>query len=275
MKKRCMGAALLGMALLLSGCQGKPEEEAAPAPTQEAAYSSAISAQGPVGDAARAVMRPYEEELDEVALWCTDNLTYTIPGDMLNQLALDIEATAAQPQEGYYRFTRREDGNFAYQATVEDVSEVDLQRQTPDPRNETPMDSQMNGDYAVSGGGLFHRSRTYEVREDLTAGRAEISDLLNGEVTGHEKYSFCVREGNLYFVDAVLNLAVNENGVETQGYLCAVGVLRPDSLDVMECEINDLTALPDPATLDWSRYLATARPVTRISAQGHEVSVTP
>ena len=138
------------------------------------------------------------------------------------------------------------------------------------------MDNQLNGDYAVSGGGLFERVRSYEIAETVTRGRMEISDTLNGEVTGHEYFAFSVRDGNLYFVDATLNITINADGEDAQdGFLTAVGVLRPDSLEIVECVYDVPEQFPDPAKVNWAQFIAQATPLGHLSAQGENVTVSP
>lgn len=259
---------------LLGGC-GKEEEKAvSPSPTPEHLEAPIIQGEGELAEAAKAVMAVYAEELSAVAARSTENLTYTIPGNALNQFIRDAQASGAVAADGYYRFTWSQGGNYTYETTVDDAPEIESV--TPDPRDETPMDSQLNGDYAVSGGGIFERVRSYEIADTVTRGRMEINDSLNGLITGHEYFAFCVREGNFYFVDATLNATINENGEETQdGFLTAVGVLRPDSLEILECIYTAPEQFPDPAVVEWARFAAEAKPVSSLSAQGKNVTVSP
>ena len=128
------------------------------------------------------------------------------------------------------------------------------------------MDSQLNGDFQVSGGGLFERVRAYDAAEDLTQGTAEINDLLNGEATGSEIFSFALRGDSLYFSDCTLNFTVDADGQTAQdGYLAAVGVLRPGSLDILEYAVADPAELPDPASLDWASFTRSVRPANRMT----------
>ena len=138
------------------------------------------------------------------------------------------------------------------------------------------MDNQLNGDYEVSGGGRFERVRSYEFAETVTRGRMEISDSLNGEITGHEYFAFSVRDDSLYFVDAALNIIIDESGLHEQdGFIAAVGVLRPDGLDILECAYTDPEQFPDPAKVNWSEFTASIHPITRLSAQGENVTFFP
>ena len=283
MGKRRMIAYLLLLSLLLTGCGGEKKPEEAPSPTPQAAESTAKpAAEGPVEEKARVILEKYEEELAKVALQSPWNLTFTIPRDMIRQMALDAQETGAQPENGQYRFYWRQGGNYAYEATSEEALRqeglfTDAPGATPDPADETPMDSQLMGDYAVAGGGLFDRVRAYEAAEDLSFGRAEISDTLDGRQTGHEAFSFSVKGDSLYFVDAVMELtATDKSGVSIRsGYLAAVGVLRPDGLDIIEYHIDDLTQLPDPGALDVNSLAASVEIVSRLTAQGDQVTLFP
>lgn len=274
MGKKVRWALLILSLLLLAGCARQQEPAPAPSPTPEHLELPAIQGEGALSEAARRVMQPYEEQLRKVAERSVENLSFTIPGSMLNLLVQDAEAAGAEPREGYYRFSWRQGGRFAYEATVDDAPEIESV--TPDPRDEAPMDHQLNGDYAVAGGGLFERVRSYNVAEGLTGGQMEISDSLNGEVTGHEYFSFSVRGDQFYFVDATLNITINKDGEETEeGFLVAAGVLRPDSLEILEYAAANPAQFPDPATMDWGRFAAGVQPVSRVSAQGDAVTLAP
>ena len=221
------------------------------------------------------LMAPYAETLALAAEKCGGSLAYTIPGDILNQMALDAEATGAEPREGRWRFTRREAGDYSYEATAWDAMDQYAQETgaTPDPADETPLDSQLNGDYAVSGGGLFDRERTYDVSEDLSGGTAVFTDTLNGQTTGYELFRFCVRNGVIIFADAALDTAVQEGGESApDSYLAAVGTLRTDGMELVEYQISDPDQLPDPGTLDWSRFLLSVSPLSHVSLQVEKTS---
>ena len=278
MRKRYLWIILLLSALLLSGCGAKKEAESAPASTSAADSQPTARPQGQLAETARTILAVYEQELGFVASQSPYNLTYTIPGDILNQMALDAQETGAVPADGRYVFTRRESGRFTYESTSEEALNewTDEEAATPDPAEEAPMDSQLNGDYAVSGGGLFDRVRSYDAAEDLTSGVVEITDSLNGAVTGSERFSFALRGQELYFTDATLDQTSDMDGVQMQeGYLAAVGVLRPDGLDIVEYRISDLALLPDPATLNWASFSVSVTPQTSLSAQGDQVQSQP
>ena len=274
MRKHIVLWLLLLMPLLLAACGKEEVEEVSPSPTPEHLEAPSIQGEGKLAETAKNIMSAYEEELSAVAAKSLDNLTYTIPGNVINQFIQDAQASGAEPADGYYRFSWTQSGDYTYETTVDDAPEIEAV--TPDPRDEAPMDNQLNGDYEVSGGGLFERVRSYEFAETVTRGRMEISDSLNGEVTGHEYFAFSVRDGSLYFVDATLNITIDESGLHTQdGFITAVGVLKPDSLDILECAYSDPEQFPDPAKVNWSEFAASAHPITRLSAQGENVSIFP
>ncbi len=274
MRKQKIICLLILIPLLFSGCGNEEEKNVSPSPTPEHLEAPEIVGDGPLAEAAKNVLSVYADELSVVAARSLENLTYAIPVSAINQFILDAQAAKAEPSEGYYRFSRSQRGNYSYETTVDDAPEIE--NATPDPRDETPMDSQLNGDYAVSGGGLFERVRSYEIAETVTRGRMEISDTLNGEVTGHEYFAFSVRDGDLYFVDATLNITINTDGEDGQdGFLTAVGILRHDSLEIVECVYDAPDQFPDPANVNWAQFIAQAAPLSHLSAQGEHVTLSP
>ncbi len=271
-KRKGMLILLLIAALALSGCGGQKENAsptAEPEAGQEPGGSVLTDVQGELADSVRALMEPYAETLAQAAQKSGESLAYTIPGDILAQMALDAEAAGAEAQEDRWRFTWHEAGDYTYEATAWDAMDQYTQSgATPDPADETPLDSQLTGDYAVTGGGLFNRERTYDVSADLSGGSAVFTDTLNGETTGHELFRFCVRKDELIFADAALDAAVQTDGTSAgSSYLAAVGVLRTDGLELVEYVIQDPDQLPDPGTLDWSRFLFSVSPVSQVSVQ--------
>lgn len=276
-KRKGLPVLLLIAALALSGCggqQGEASPTAGPEGGQEAAASVLNQAQGPLGDAVRALMEPYQETLSQAAQKSPESLAYTIPGDLLNQMALDAEAAGAQALAGRWRFTRHETGDYTYEATAWEAMDEYVQEgsATPNPADETPLDSQLNGDYAVSGGGLFDRARDYDVSEDLSSGTVTLTDSLNGQTTGSELFRFCVRNGELVFADAALDTTVQDGAATGDSYLAAVGILRADGLETVEYRLTSLDELPDPAALNFSRFLRTVSPVTHVSMQTEKPS---
>ena len=271
-KRKGMLILLLIAALALSGCGEQKENAAAttgPDAGQEPGGSVLTQAQGELADSVRALMKPYAETLTQAAQKNGESLAYTIPGDILAQMALDAEAAGAEAQEDRWRFTWLEAGDYTYEATAWDAMDQYAQSDaTPDPADETPLDSQLTGDYAVTGGGLFDRERTYDVSADLSGGSAVFTDTLNGETTGYELFRFCVRKDELIFADAALDAAMQADGTSAgSSYLAAVGVLRTDGLELVEYVIQDPDQLPDPGTLDWSRFLLSVSPVSQVSMQ--------
>ena len=276
-KRKGLLILLLGAALALSGC-GEQTNEASPTAGpengQEQPASAMAQAQGPLGDAVRALMEPYTDALSQAAEKSGESLAYTIPGDLLNQMALDAEAEGIQAKEGRWRFTRRDSGAYAYEATAWEAMDqyVPEDGSTPNPADETPLDSQLNGDYAVSGGGLFERTRDYDVAEDLSGGTVTLTDFLNGQPTGSELLCFCVRNGEIIFADAALDTTVQDGAATGDGYLAAVGVLRADGLEVVEYRLASLDELPDPAALNFSSFLRTVTPLSHLSIQTEKPS---
>ena len=274
MRKHFVLWLLLLIPLLLAACGKEEVKEVSPSPTPEHLEAPVIQGEGKLAETAKNIMSAYEEELHAVAAKSLNNLTYTIPGNVINQFIQDAQASGSEPADGYYRFSWTQSGDYTYETTVDDAPEIDAV--TPDPRDEAPMDNQLNGDYEVSGGGRFERVRSYEFAETVTRGRMEISDSLNGEITGHEYFAFSVRDDSLYFVDAALNIIIDESGLHEQdGFIAAVGVLRPDGLDILECAYTDPKQFPDPAKVNWSEFTASIHPITRLSAQGENVTFFP
>ena len=275
-KRKGMLILLLIAALALSGC-GEQKENASPTAGPDAGPepggSVLTQAQGELADSVRALMEPYAETLAQAVRKSGESLAYTIPGDILNQMALDAEAAGAEAQADRWRFTWHETGNYTYEATAWDAMDQYTQSDaTPDPADETPLDSQLTGDYAVTGGGLFDRARTYDVSADLSGGTAVFTDTLNGQTTGYELFRFCVRNGELVFADAALDATVQDRAATGDSYLAAVGILRADGLELVEYTIQDPDQLPDPGTLDWSRFLPSISPVSQVSMQAEKPS---
>lgn len=276
-KRSGLIAAVLALALVLSGCQSAPpKEEEAPQAAPSLEVTQAPEINGELAQAVQALLSPYDAELSQVSPQSPFNLDYTIPSDLLRQMAADAAETGAKAEGGKYQFEWRQSGNYAYQSTSDDALSgfaTEAPGATPDPNDETPMESQLMGDYAVSGGGLFDRVRAYNVSESLQSGTIEITDTLNGSQTGHEFFSFALRGDALYFADAVLDMEVNVDSVGIRkGYLAAVGFLKPDGLDIIEYRIDDLSLLPDPAALDWNQLTQSVEILSRLTAEGAVVT---
>lgn len=266
---------LLLLICLLSGCASTKKAPSA-APTPIVVEAPEIESTGQLAKAAKALLDPYQDQLNEIALQCHYNLTYTIPGDMLNTFVLDAEETGAQMQNGRYQFTWRQSGQHTYQVSGQDVEEElaeHAQDAPSDPMEDAPM-YQNAGDSQASGGGNFDRSRAYDVAADLSQGTIEITDLLNGEMTGHEFFTFSHREGALYFVDAALDFSIGTEGLEGSGsYLVAAGVIQKNSAEIVEYYVTDATLIPDAQTLDIHQLLRQVTPVSHLTAKGSSVTV--
>lgn len=275
MKKKRVLPALAALMLLLSGCAAPPRADQGPTAEPISTETPIPAPQGELAQAVQALLQPYESELAIVHRLAPGEIACTIPGDVLMQMARDAQQVGAAPREGRYQFTWRQAGEHTYQATAQDAyDELEIaENATPDPQDEAPMDSQLMGDYAVTGGGLFDRERTYDAAADLSRGRAEITDTLNEERTGHEVFSFAMRGKDLYFVDAAMDRAVGIDGLEDQShYLVAAGILRQDGVEIVEYFVPALEQLPDPETLDWPSLLAAVTPVSRLSVIGETVN---
>ena len=272
MKKRCLWALLILTALLLSGCGNGAAKEAEPTPEPTEAPSTPIPTavvRGALADQVRALLSPYEAALAQAAQENPDSIAYTIPGDVLMQMAQDAVDLRVSASGGRYAFTWHSQVESAYVATMDDAQEemdILLPGVTPDPENDAPIDSQQFGDYAVAGGGLFDRTRSYDVAENLQSGAAEITEELNGERTGYERFSFALRGSDLYFVDVSLDVAAHlDELVIRDGYLVAVGVLRHGGLEIVEYHVDSQAAIPDPASLNLNQILSAVTPDRRVS----------
>lgn len=275
MKRWWGGIVLAVLTLLLAGCGSDPQD--APAATASPAPTAKVTERprGAVDQAVQAALAPFAETVDRAAAKLDDAMPVTLPADMLRQMADDAWQAGAVAADGKYVFTWRQTSENTYVAVnQETVSEK--WDQTPDPRVEAPMGDAEMAEAEVSGGGLFQRIRHYDTASDLSFGKADITDTLNGEPSGSELFSFALRDGCLYYVDAVKDLAVNLDTLELQEiYSVTVGVLRKDGLDVIQYTAPDLGNLPDPGDLDWNGLMANVKPVLQITARGGDVRVVP
>lgn len=282
MKKHALLGLLLCVCLLTAGCGGEkaaPAAEATPLPTAPPAQAPAVTAQGKLAQTARALMAPYQDEIIVAAAGSPAVLTYAIPGDLINQMAQDAREVGAEAQEGRYRFTWRSSGRHTYTASAMQIEQIEEAAETtPDPMaaREPVMDNQLMGDFSATGGGTFERARAYDAAEDLSEGRAEITETLNGALSLHELFSFAREGGCLYFVDAALDQAVDIDGlVATSRYLVAAGVLRRDGLDIIEFIVPDEAQVPAASAAAWGQILSSYTPLTRLTVEGARVQVTP
>lgn len=280
MKKTALGALLI-LCLLLTGCgkdQPKEASAATPLPTAEP-RQAAVDAQGPLGEAVRALLAPYQEELNIVARKSPTLLTYRIPGDLFGQMARDAQTVGVKAEGGRYQFTWRQSGNHTYTASALGISQIEeAAESSPDPYSglDPVLDNQSMGDFSATGGGMFDRARAYDVDEKMQNGSIEITDLLNGAVTGHERFTFTVAGGSLYFVDATLDQAVDKDGLtETQRCLVAAGVMSGSRIEVIEFTVPGREQVPEASPEAWRQLAATANPVSRLQAEGDRVQASP
>ena len=272
MKTWCVLAMLILTALLLSGCGAStaPDDEAVPtAPAATPLPTAAVK--GEVADQVRALLSPYEGALAQAAAQYPDSIAYTIPGDVLMQMAQDAVDLSVKASGGRYAFSWHSQVESTYVATMDDAQqEMDLLLPdvTPDPANDSPIDKEQFGDYAVAGGGLFDRTRAYDMAENLQSGSADFSEFLNNEQTGHELFSFALRGNELYFVDATLDVAADlDELVIRDGYLVTVGVLRATGLDILEYHVDGQGAIPDPASLSLNQLLSSVTLENRVTVR--------
>lgn len=282
MKRTAYGALLLFLALLLSGCSSAPQTgEPLPTATPEPHHveAPAITAQGRLADAARDRLAPYQASIAAAARQSSAVLTYTIPGDIINKMAQDAADTGAQPQDGRYRFTWQQSGNYTYSASAMQIAAIEeAAENTPSPlaSQDPVMDNQQMGDFSATGGGQFDRICVYDLAEAMTDGTAEITDTLNGAATGHELFSFLTEQDRLYFVDATLDQAVDIDGLTaTARYLVAAGVLRPDGLEIVEFTVPGKDQVPAVSAGGVQELLSAGNVLTRITVKGQSVTVFP
>lgn len=275
--KRILCLLMTAALIFLCGCGNREKDADAPAealPTQ--APTSA-----PMGPAAQAVERllaPYLSEIARVSAQAGEDAACAIPSQILSRFAADAQAQGASPEDGRWVFSLREAGDHTYESSAMELYESDptLLSATPDPGNEAPQDHQLMGDYDVTGGGRFVRVRAYDAAESLQEGKAEFTDTLNDETTGHELFSFAVRDGKIYFVDAAMILTAGLDGLEDKGmYLVAAGYVGENALDVVEYETQGADRLPDPRTLELAELLTAITPLSRISDQNGRISLSP
>ncbi len=271
MKKWCVWAALLLAALLLSGCGASSPDDAEGAGAPGDAVSTPLptaEVKGEMADKVRALLSPYEGALQQAARDNPDSLACTIPEDVLMQMARDAAALNAAASGGRYVFSWQSRVESTYVATMDDAQEemdILLPGVTPDPANDAPIDSQQFGDYSVNGGGLYERTRSWDMAENLISGSGEITELLNDTLTGHELFSFALRGNELYFVDATLDVVTDlDELLIREGYLVTAGVLRANGLEIIEYHVGSQSQIPDPAAMSLAQLLSSVTPDNRI-----------
>lgn len=229
------------------GCSG---QKAAPTPMESvtAAPAMASTSLHPAAQTAQDVLSSYQALMDKTAEEAPASISHTIPEDMFALLARYADHMNVTPQNGRYTFTAVEESTHAYQASGMEME----MGTTPDPSDETPMDDTRMGDYSVQGGGQYKRTMLFDVAEDLSQGRIEITNLLNGENTGHEIYTFARRSDGFYFADAAADLSVTLDILQSSGtYLVAIGRLSESKVEVAEYHVASLDLLPSPDNMDF------------------------
>lgn len=273
MKKKSLLLPALMLCLLLAGC-GK--QDTAPTQTQPTAAPVAaapIESTHPLGTLAQQVMAPYDSILYQIDAAGTPSISHTIPGDMFKQLSQAAQRQQALPHGGRYTFTTLQSSTHTYQATAMEATAALTDTSTPNPSDETPMDGTKMGDYAVTGGGRYERTFQWDVAQDLSQGRIEITTVLNGQNTGSEVFLFSRRSDGLYFVDAAADLTVDVDILQSSGtYLVAAGRMTNDAVDILEYHVTGLEQLPIPELMDFDNLRYTIDAMTTLHATPDNVS---
>ena len=247
-QKLCIFLGIL-MMFILCGCSGQNNAPVPPAEPSASAAGASVSGH-PIAKTAADVLSPYRVLLDKTSAEAPYSISHTIPQDMFSLLSRTAENMHVSPTGGRYAFTSVEESSHAYQATGMEVE--NKAAPTSDPSDETPMDATRMGDYSVQGGGAYKRTILFDVAEDLSQGRIEITNLLNGENTGHEVYTFVRRNDGFYFVDAAADLSVHLDTLASSGtYFVAIGRMTGEKVEVVEYHIASLAEMPQPESMDF------------------------
>lgn len=94
------------------------------------------------------------------------------------------------------------------------------------------------------GGGVFATRCVYDIAEDAKSGAIEIYSTLDGQINGHERFDFVIRDNFLCFTDAALdayNIADNQ-----YPYIIVCGVIGTDELYTINYNTNN-TAVGVPS----------------------------
>lgn len=270
---------LLLLALLLSGCAANQENAPQASPTPPIVEAPEVEAQGALADAARSLLAPYEAYLNQIAQQCKNNLSYTIPGDMMAKMAKDAQEMNIQPVSDRYQFTWRQSGQHTYQLTSLQLQESLALEATPAPhimgQDYDPMEDQNTGDYVAAGGGVYDRSYTYDVAADLSSGSIEITNTLNGEITGHEIFTFCKWQDQLLFSYGAMELTANLDTLENSGaYLVTIGKIEKNAADIIDYMVYSSADIPHAVTMDYDALAASVSPLARILGKGNQIKVT-
>ena len=265
MRKRACVWMLLALCLLMCGCSGKKDTaETTPAPeTPPPVEVPAWTATGPMEETAQRVLTPYHDALERLSRQEPLCIAHTIPGSMLHQLAADGQRMGVLPENGRYRFSAVQSAVSTYQATGLEVT-ADMVRQSPDPENEAPMGEGSVGDLMVTGGGRYERRYEYDAAEALTDGTVEITETLDGERTGWERFQFTMAGDVFCFVDAAAEMTVQGNDLESAGAcLVTVGRLEKGKAEIIEYLLPSENGAPSLSDADWFSVPASAE------IQGH------
>ena len=272
MKRICLFFLLAALVIMLCSCAAPQEAAPASQATAAPARASAFPQDHPLGVTAREVLSPYESCLQNIDAKAIPSISHNIPRDMFSQLISSARAQNITASGGRYAFTSVQTGTHTYQATAMEATDGLDPFATPAPGNETPMDSTKMGDYSVTGGGVYHRTHLWDVKEDLSQGSIEIITTLNGESAGHETFAFARRNDGFYFVDAAQDLAVTLDTLQSSGtYLVAVGRFTQDRVEVVEYHVQNLYEAPDPASMDFDAIKNTVNQVSYLSATPNQV----
>lgn len=279
-KKEMLLCLVLALVLLMGGCaEKKTEENALATPAPGIVEAPEIEAEGKLADAARKLMEKYADQLNQIARQYPGNLSYTIPGDLIAKMAQDAQAVGAEPESGWYRFDWESSSSHTYRMDALDVAEALEEHKTEeaeDAEEAALPDNQKMGDFSAAGGGVYDRTYRYEAAEDLSQGSAEITDIFNGEITGHELFSFYVQGDILYFADAALELTADLDVLLSTGsYLVAVGKLEKDRVEIVEYMVKDESQIPSADSMSWEQLIRSVTPLSHIIAQGDQVKTNP
>ncbi len=277
MKQKLLILLLVLCATALCGC-------ASSAPAPEATETlppldvPQVEAQGAAARAARAMLAPYDDQLQKIADAGTGNISYTIPGSLLDKMTADAETMNVSPEGGCYRFTWRQSGDYTYSVSAQDVQAALASEEaeaSPTPESDTPRSDSYLGDDTTLGGGSIDRAYVYDTAADFSEGRIEITETLNGETTGNEIFTFVKRGDVLYFTDAAPLLTADLDALEiSDEFLVVIGRFEKNRVEIIEYQAPAAN-IPDAASMDFDALAASVRPVTHLVAQGNSVTVTP
>lgn len=270
---------LLALLVLLCGCSSDASNTIEPSPTPPIVSAPVIQAEGVLAASAKKLLSPYEDYLDQVALKCNNNLSYTIPGDMMDKMAQDAQELHISPTDGRYQFTWIQEGQHTYLLMGFEIQEEMAGNATPAPlviaEDYNPMEDQNTGDYTAAGGGNFKRIYAYDVAEDLSSGFIEITNMLNEEITGHEIFSFYKWNDELLFAYGAMELTVSLDILESNGsYLVTIGKFGKNAVETADYLVFSKNDVPNAVTMDFDQLISSVQPLARISAKGNHITAT-